>query len=76
MWVAPSARGLGVGRRILGALEQQAPTAASPRCGSRPTGRSRGQRAVPLGRLREVERFNDEPFAHHWFEKRLDEPLP
>jgi ribosomal protein S18 acetylase RimI-like enzyme len=20
---------------------------------------------------REVERFNDEPYAHHWFEKRL-----
>ena len=22
---------------------------------------------------REVEAFNDEPFADHWFEKRLDE---
>ena len=24
---------------------------------------------------REVDAFNDEPYAHHWFEKRLDAPL-
>jgi DNA-binding MarR family transcriptional regulator/GNAT superfamily N-acetyltransferase len=72
MWVAPSARGLGVGRRILSELEEGA--------------RRRGVRLVRLetnktlkeaGRLYraagyvEVEAFNDEPYAHHWFEKRL-----
>ena len=72
MWVAPSARGLGVGRRILSELEEQA--------------RRRGVRLVRLETNRtleeagglyratgyaEVEAFNDEPYAHHWFEKRL-----
>jgi DNA-binding MarR family transcriptional regulator/GNAT superfamily N-acetyltransferase len=72
MWVAPSARGLGVGRRILSELEEQA--------------RRRGVRLVRLetnktlkeadGLYRsagylEVDAFNDEPYAHHWFEKRL-----
>jgi DNA-binding MarR family transcriptional regulator/GNAT superfamily N-acetyltransferase len=72
MWVAPSARGLGVGRRILRELEDHA--------------RRRGADVVHLETNKalseaaslyrsadyvEVEPFNDEPYAHHWFEKRL-----
>jgi DNA-binding MarR family transcriptional regulator/GNAT superfamily N-acetyltransferase len=72
MWVAPTARGLGVGRRILDELEQHA--------------RRRGVRLVRLETnktLREatnlyrsagyvdVDPFNDEPYAHYWFEKHL-----
>jgi DNA-binding MarR family transcriptional regulator/GNAT superfamily N-acetyltransferase len=72
MWVAPTARGLGVGRRILNGLEQQA--------------RDRGVDLVHLETNKtlreattlyrsagyvEVDAFNDEPYAHHWFEKRL-----
>jgi DNA-binding MarR family transcriptional regulator/GNAT superfamily N-acetyltransferase len=72
MWVAPAARGLGVGRRLLAELERHA--------------RERGARVVYLETNRtlseatalyrssgyvEVEPFNDEPYAHHWFEKRL-----
>jgi GNAT superfamily N-acetyltransferase len=72
MWVAPDARGLGVGRRILHELEEHA--------------RARGATVVHLETNRtlreatslyrsagyvEVEPFNDEPYAHHWFEKRL-----
>jgi DNA-binding MarR family transcriptional regulator/GNAT superfamily N-acetyltransferase len=72
MWVAPSARGLGVGRRILRELEDHA--------------RRRGAVVVHLETNKalheaaslyrsagyvEVEPFNDEPYAHHWFEKRL-----
>jgi len=72
MWVAPSARGLGVGRRLLDELERRAAV--------------NGCRAVHLdtnGTLveaigmyraagyREVTAFNDEPYADHWFEKRL-----
>jgi DNA-binding MarR family transcriptional regulator/GNAT superfamily N-acetyltransferase len=74
MWVAPSARGLGVGRRILHELEQHA--------------RARGvdvlrldtnralREAIELYRSSgfvEVERFNDEAYAHHWFAKHLTE---
>ncbi len=75
MWVAGSARGLGVGRRILTELEHRA--------------RRRGATVVRLETNRqlteaidlyrsagyaEVPAFNDEPYAHHWFEKRLPEP--
>ena len=72
MWVVPSARGLGVGRRLLSEVEQRAA--------------DRGVRALRLDTnkslreahnlyrssgYREVEPFNDEPYAHLWFEKRL-----
>ncbi|HXS20940.1 MAG TPA: GNAT family N-acetyltransferase [Steroidobacteraceae bacterium] len=73
MWVSPEVRGLGVGRRLLEALELEA--------------RGRRLRAVRLDthsslaealRLyrssgyREIPAFNDNPHAHHWFEKALD----
>jgi DNA-binding MarR family transcriptional regulator/GNAT superfamily N-acetyltransferase len=72
MWVAEAVRGLGVGRRLLAELESRA--------------RAHGARAVRLETNRalteaiamyrqagyaEVPAFNDEPFAHHWFQKRL-----
>jgi DNA-binding MarR family transcriptional regulator/GNAT superfamily N-acetyltransferase len=72
MWVAASARGLGVGRRILTELERHA--------------RQRGSAVLRLETNRllteaiglyrsagyvEVPAFNDEPYAHHWFEKHL-----
>jgi GNAT superfamily N-acetyltransferase len=73
MWIAPAARGLGLARRMLGALEDKA--------------RSLGYRVVKLetnkalaeaqqlyrsSEYAEVAPFNDEHYAHHWFEKRLD----
>jgi DNA-binding MarR family transcriptional regulator/ribosomal protein S18 acetylase RimI-like enzyme len=72
MWVAPEARGLGVGRRLLAELEDHA--------------RRRGADVVHLETNKtlreaatlyrsagyvEVDPFNDEPYAHHWFKKRL-----
>ncbi|MFZ1905329.1 MAG: helix-turn-helix domain-containing GNAT family N-acetyltransferase [Steroidobacteraceae bacterium] len=72
MWIAPGARGLGLGRRLLNELERIA--------------RRRGLRAIRLDtndslkealRLyrssgyREIGRYNDSPYAHHWFEKAL-----
>lgn len=73
MWVADSARGLGIGSRMLRALEDQC--------------RDLGMTTVRLETNRtlveaismyrhfgytEVAPFNDEPYAHHWFEKSLD----
>jgi DNA-binding MarR family transcriptional regulator/GNAT superfamily N-acetyltransferase len=73
MWVAPEARGLGLGRRLLAELER--------------LGSDRGATALRLetnAGLREaialyrdsgfveVPAFNDEPYAHYWFEKRLE----
>ncbi|MFZ0006680.1 MAG: helix-turn-helix domain-containing GNAT family N-acetyltransferase [Steroidobacteraceae bacterium] len=72
MWIAPGARGLGLGRRLLNELERVA--------------RRRGLRAIRLDtndslkealRLyrssgyRKIGRYNDSPYAHHWFEKAL-----
>lgn len=72
MWVAPEARGLGLGRRILRELEQLA------RDGGAQVVRLETNRAlseaIALYRgsgFREVAAFNDEPYAHHWFEKCL-----
>lgn len=73
MWVSPAARGLGVGGRLLAELEHNA--------------RRRRMRVVRLDthdsltealRLyrtagyREIDRFNDNPYAQRWFEKTLD----
>jgi DNA-binding MarR family transcriptional regulator/GNAT superfamily N-acetyltransferase len=72
MWVAPSARGLGLGRRLLGVLEQRAAERGT-RVIRLETNRNLAE-AISLYRsagYREVPAFNDEPYAHHWFEKTL-----
>lgn len=71
MWVAATSRGLGVGRRLLERLEELA--------------RDRGLGMLRLETnkslieaqslykklgFQEVTPFNNEPYAHHWFEKR------
>jgi len=78
MWVTPAARGLGLGRRLLTELEAQA-AARGARTLRLETNRALGE-AIGLYRAagyREVAAFNEEPYAHHWFEKTLDaEPEP
>src|SRR5215213_5348784 len=72
MWVDPNSRGLGVGRRLLESLE-----ALARENGARglrlETNRALGE-AIELYRgagFAEAAPFNDEPYAHHWFEKAL-----
>ena len=72
MWVAPEARGLGLGRRLLRELERLALDRGATLVRLE-TNRSLTE-AIALYRAsgyREVEAFNDERYAHHWFEKRL-----
>jgi DNA-binding MarR family transcriptional regulator/GNAT superfamily N-acetyltransferase len=72
LWVSSEVRGLGLARRMLGRIEAE--------------GSSRGihtlrldtnralTEAIALYRAlgyREIEAYNDEPYAHHWFEKRI-----
>lgn len=72
MWVAPRVRGLGVGRRLLNELEAHARQAGVAVLRLE-TNRALTE-AIELYRragYEEVEAFNSEPYAHHWFEKRL-----
>lgn len=75
MWISPGVRGLGLGRRLLLELERQAAQHGS-RLLRLEANRSLTE-AIELYRsagYREVGRFNDEPYADHWFEKRLRPP--
>jgi DNA-binding MarR family transcriptional regulator/ribosomal protein S18 acetylase RimI-like enzyme len=77
MWAAPAVRGLGLGRRMLAELEERA-AASGARSFRLETNRALGE-AIALYRsagYREVARFSDEPYAHHWFEKTPDRPGP
>jgi DNA-binding MarR family transcriptional regulator/GNAT superfamily N-acetyltransferase len=72
VWTAPNARGMGVARRMLRALEAAARDMGLMRL-RLDTNRALTE-AHALYRkegFREIARFNDNPYAHHWFEKRL-----
>lgn len=72
MWVAPQARGLGLGRRLLKELERHAADMGVTVLHLE-TNQTLSE-AIELYRhsgYQEVEAFNDEPYAHHWFEKHL-----
>jgi ribosomal protein S18 acetylase RimI-like enzyme len=74
MWVARDARGLGLGRRLVLELERHARRAGA-RAVRLETNRALTE-AIELYRscgYREVAAFNSEPYAHHWFEKRLSQ---
>jgi GNAT superfamily N-acetyltransferase len=71
MWVSAGARGHGIGRRLLTALERHAADRGAP--GVRLETNHKLREAIALYRAagdQEVPAFNDEPYAHHWFEKR------
>lgn len=72
MWTAPDLRGLGLGKRLLGYLEDRA-REAGVRVLHLETNKTLTE-AIALYRgagYTEVEAFNEEPYADHWFEKRL-----
>ena len=72
MWIAPQARGLGLARRLLQALEQRA-REIGYRSVRLETNRAliEAQQLYRSSGYREVAQFNDEPYAHHWFEKTV-----
>ncbi len=72
MWTAPNARGLGVARRVLRRLEAKAHEAGLTRLRLE-TNRTlaEAQALYRAAGYQEVEPFSAEPYAHHWFEKRL-----
>jgi ribosomal protein S18 acetylase RimI-like enzyme len=72
MWVAPQARGLGVARRLLDALEGHARKLGMGRV-RLDTNRAltQAQSMYRKAGYCEIERFNDNPYADFWFEKEL-----
>lgn len=72
MWTAPTARGLGIARRVLRSLEARAREAGLTRLRLETNRALTEAQALYRGEgYREVARFNAEPYAHHWFEKAL-----
>ena len=72
MWVAEPARGLGIARRLLHQLETEAINSGATTTRLETNGAL--TEAIAMYRsagYEEVPPFNDEPFAHHWFEKAL-----
>lgn len=72
MWLSPRVRGLGLGRRLLAELER----AAAGRKLSTIRLDTNGSLAEALrlyraSGYREIPRYNDNPYAQHWFEKSL-----
>ncbi len=72
MWVDPELRGIGLGRRLLGHLEAEARTSGRSRV-VLDTNESLAE-AISMYRALgydAIERYNDNPYAHHWFAKTL-----
>ncbi|HXT17521.1 MAG TPA: helix-turn-helix domain-containing GNAT family N-acetyltransferase [Gemmatimonadaceae bacterium] len=72
MWIAKESRGLGLGKRLLDVLENEARMAGATAVRLE-TNRTLTE-AISMYRRSgyvEIEPFNDEPYAHHWFEKKL-----
>lgn len=72
MWIAPQARGLGLGRRLLRALERCAHEGGAT-VAHIETSSALGEALALYASAGwvEVPAFNDEPFADHWLEKTL-----
>lgn len=76
MWVHPDWRGLGLGARLLMKLEDEASQLGQRRVVLDTNG-SLTEAIALYGRAgyRPIERYNDNPYAQHWFEKVLKPPL-
>jgi GNAT superfamily N-acetyltransferase len=72
MWTAPEARGLGVAKRLIAAIEAQAGEAGLTTL-RLDTNRALKEAQALYRKLGfvEIARYNDNPYADHWFEKRL-----
>jgi DNA-binding MarR family transcriptional regulator/GNAT superfamily N-acetyltransferase len=75
MWVSPSARGMGIAQRILSALEACARDAGVDvlRLETNETLKE-AQSLYRRSGYQEVPAFNEEPYAHRWFEKMVSPP--
>lgn len=72
MWTAPELRGLGIARHVLRRLEALALDAGIGTL-RLDTNRVLAEAQAMYRRegYRDIARYNDNPYAHHWFEKQL-----
>jgi GNAT superfamily N-acetyltransferase len=72
MWSAPEVRGLGLGRRMLERLAEEA-TARGMETLRLETNHAltEARRLYETTGFVEVSAFNSEPYAHHWFQRAL-----
>ena len=72
VWTSPAARGLGVARAVLAALESEARTRGFRRLILDTNKALKEAQAMylALGYL-DIERYNDNPYAHRWFAKEI-----
>jgi len=71
MWVAPSTRGLGIAQRVLEALERYAADVGVDVLQLDTNGSLTEARALyARNGYVEIRAYNDNPYAHHWYEKR------
>jgi GNAT superfamily N-acetyltransferase len=72
MWIAPDWRGLGLGRRLLSTLESVARDGGRGRV-ILDTNETLAEAIAMYERAgyHAIERYNDNPYAHHWFAKDL-----
>lgn len=75
MWIAPDVRGLGLGKRLLRALEDHARLAGyrKVRLETNKT-LTQARQLYRRSGYGEIGAFGDEKYAHHWFEKTLRSP--
>ena len=72
MWVAPASRGLGIAQRLLEALEARARQLGCSRvCLDTNHSLTEARALYARNGYREIADYNGNPFADHWFEKRL-----
>ncbi len=72
VWTSPEARGLGVASKLMDALESLARDVGFSTV-KLDTNRTlvEAQAMYRKRGYREIARYNDNPYAHHWFEKNL-----
>lgn len=72
VWASPAVRGMGVATRIMDVLEELACEAGFARVWLDTNGTLTEAQAMYRNRgYREIARYNDNPYAEHWFEKEM-----
>ncbi len=77
MWISPQSRGLGLGKRLLARLEEESCRAGRTHVVLDTNGTLIEAIAMyRAGGYVDIDAYNDNPYADHWFAKTLTETPP